>query len=85
MTTLTLDHTEAVLAVVTDYFEPHGYWLHPKSDRPALVRVRVIDGRYIVERRRKPHTEWVPLVDADVAEFDADAFRTWVANWPLVA
>jgi hypothetical protein len=85
MTTLTLDRTGEVLAVVTEYFEPCGYWLHPKSDRPALVRVQVAGGRYVVHRRRKPHTAWVPLVDADVAEFDADSFRTWVANWPLVA
>jgi hypothetical protein len=79
-----VDNEIPVIEVITQYFDSVDGWLQPRLGTP-LVRVRVSDGRYIVQRRRKPHTAWMSIVDIPVEEFDAQAFKTWVEHFRLTA
>jgi hypothetical protein len=60
-----------------------GFW-YPAENGDPLVRVALDDTGYQIYRRRFPHTTWVSLVRAHRSEFDAQAFRTWRANWRMV-
>ncbi len=74
---------EQVTSVMSERFtERVDGWMYPDGGTP-LVRVRVSDQEFMVERRRKPHTAWMRIVTADVEDFDASGFRRWAVGWKL--
>lgn len=65
---------------------PDGYWYPAEGDASnALVRIQYGGGSYSIERRRGLTSPWVPVVTADLAEFDAANFSRWRVAWPMVA
>ena len=61
-----------------------GYWTPDLPGLP-LVRIQVAASGYQIERRRNTDSPWMPIVTADIAEFDTAAFRQWQTRWPMVA
>lgn len=58
-------------------------WHYPATPDQSLVRICVFGGTYRVERRRRVTSPWLPIVTADTADFDPDAFARWRTHWPL--
>jgi hypothetical protein len=61
-----------------------GYW-YPLASGSPLVRIRVSEGTYKIDRRRNVNESWLRLAEALVAEFDPETFQTWASNWKLTA
>ncbi len=61
-----------------------GYW-YPMDAGEPLVRVYVGGNGYMVERRRNVGSAWLPVVTAEFADFDPDAFRVWRAAYRMTA
>lgn len=68
-----------------DQFDSYFYPVERSPRSPALARVIVGGGAYSIERRRNVDSAWMPIVTADVVEFDPGAFREWRKSWPVVA
>lgn len=89
MPTLTLNDT-LIETLRESFVQDAGDALWYPIERGAagsLVRVTVArDGAsYMIERRRDARSPWLPVVTAHTAEFDPAAFRSWRANWRLIA
>lgn len=69
---------------VLDERDGYFYPVEQSAETPALARIYVAAGSYCIERRRNAESPWMPLVTADVVEFDPTAFRAWRGNWPVV-
>lgn len=61
-----------------------GFW-YPMEKGTPLVRLQFAASGYQIQRRRDVSNPWLPVVTADVAEFDPHAFRLWRERWPAVA
>jgi hypothetical protein len=83
---LALNTTDTLIEVVRESFrqEQDGYF-YPIEPGTSLVRVYVASASYTIERRRNDRSPWMPIVTADVAEFDANTFRIWRSRWAAVA
>lgn len=82
----TLDKTKQIKDALRESFSEaqDGYW-YPMDAGTPLVRVQVAVSAYSVERRRNERSSWMPIVTADLAEFDLAAFRQWRTRWPMAA
>lgn len=82
----TLDKTKQVTDTLRQSFSESmdGYW-YPMDPGTPLVRIQVASSGYCIERRRNGNTPWMPIVTAELPEFDANAFQTWRSRWPMVA
>lgn len=61
-------------------------WFYPAGEpRTALVRIDVYGGQYQLFRRRTVTSPWMRIAVYDVQDFSAEAFRSWVAAWPLAS
>lgn len=76
------DREAEVRAAIEEAFVtgPDG-WYYPTGQPIPLVRIALAEGQYRVMRRRKPHTAWMPVACADVAEFSYRSFRVWLEHW----
>jgi hypothetical protein len=83
---LALNTTDTLTEVVRESFrqDQDGYF-YPVEPGTPLVRVYVASDSYTIERRRNAASPWMPIVTADVAEFDPTAFRIWRSQWTVVA
>lgn len=61
-----------------------GFW-YPMEQGTPLVRIQFGGDGYEIQRRRNVASPWMPIVTANIAEFDATSFRLWRTNWPVVA
>lgn len=80
----TLEKTRTIKDALRESFNESldGYW-YPMEPGIPLVRIQVANSGYSVERRRNERSAWMPIVTAELAEFDAAAFRQWRAQWPM--
>lgn len=78
-------HTTRLIDTLSESFRESGdgFWYPIESGVP-LVRVSVGGNGYQIERRRNDRCPWMPIVTANVAEFDPTAFRVWRSNWKAV-
>lgn len=60
-----------------------GFW-YPASLSKSLVRIKVVDGIYTIQRRREVTEPWTLLVKALVSDFDPGTFARWADEWKLV-
>lgn len=60
-----------------------GFWYPIQPGRP-LVRLEVSGSRYRIDRRATPDQPWMSLVEGVNGDFDAEAFKTWADDFPLV-
>lgn len=83
----TITRTQEFRDVMLESFieAPDGYWypIEGASDR-ALVRVQFGGDAYSIERRRNLGSPWLPVVTAELAEFDLGVFRRWRNQWPMI-
>ena len=61
-----------------------GFW-YPDREGTPLVRIEVTGCEYRIFRRRYPDAEWMRLVEAQLVDFNAGAFREWINRWPMTA
>lgn len=78
----------AVREVIRESFKEDlsdGYF-YPVEPGTPLVRIQLAVTGYSIERRRNSRTAnpWMPIVTADLAEFDAGAFRAWRSHYRMV-
>lgn len=62
---------------------PDGYF-YPVEQGDPLVRVYVSKGGWVIERRARSHTVWLPIASGTLAEFDPGSFRHWRAHYSVV-
>lgn len=86
MATLTNTARDRFLSTLVSHFdETSDGVFYPKLDGTPLVRILVNDRMYLIERRRRPDSEWTPVTTVRFSQFDAESFLRWLALWPQVA
>lgn len=80
--TATPTATEELTQALSAWNEAEG-WLYPADPEASLVRIRVEDRHYTIQRRRDPVTPWTLLVRSMIADFDPATFATWQNTWRL--
>jgi hypothetical protein len=71
-------------AIRSDFTESEDGRFYPAAPGESLVRIEVNDRTYVIERRRKAGSPWLPITTSRFGAFDAVSFSRWLVRWPLV-